>query len=145
MNYRGIRINTDSTFDEFEYTLQDLLSKKLGDFRYEKGQGEYSVLEIADINNKRYLFFGTILGGKYNRFDLNYVNATGDIIVIASEDNDPVDVDRDEINSYFKGEDLDDNLIEDELAYLEDLGDDYEYGDFIIRDDDEGCDYPDYT
>ena len=141
MNYRGIRINTDSTFDEFEYTLQDLLNKKLGSYRYEKGQGEYSVLEIADINNKRYLFFGTILGGKYNRFDLNYVNATGDIIVIASEDSEPVDVDRDEINSYFKGVDLDDDILNDELAYLEDLGDEYEYDSWCVRSDDEGQDY----
>ncbi len=141
MKFVGIRINTDSTFDEFTYELKDLLSKRLGDFRFEKGQGEYSVLEMADINNKRYLFFGNTLGGKFNRFDLNYVNAIGDIIVIATRDSAPIDVDRDEINSYFKVEDLDDCLIEDELNYLEDLGDDYEYDSWCVKSDDEGQDY----
>ncbi len=141
MKYTGIRINTDSTFDEFTYTLEDFLNKKIGDFRFEIGQGVFSVLEFMEINNKEYKLFGTILGGKFNRFDLNYVNATGDIIVIASKDSEPVDVDRDDINSYFKGEDLDDHLIEDELSYLEDLNDSYEYDSWCVKSDDEGQDY----
>ena len=123
----GMRILTDGTMLEFSYNNISELESHI----YERGQGEFTGLEHFDYAGKVYNIYGYLKGQNFNKFDLQYYNATGDIIITVLDG----DVVKREILDFYKGEDLNDYIVEDELE--DDYSNDtYEYGDFVVFDDD---------
>ena len=142
---RILRINVAGSFDLVEVCLEDVMSRAYQKYIGEKGTGQFKQLEKFYDGNHSYSVYGYDEGYNFNMFDLACTNATGDIIIACCLNNIPVDIEPCNVIKFYKGEDLDDTLIEDELEqeYLDDkLNDEYEYGDFVVRDDDEGQDYP---
>ena len=145
---RILRINVDGSFDLIEVSLEDSISRSFKKYINERGTGLFKILEKFYDRDHTYSVYGYDLGYNFNSFDLACTNATGDVLIACCLNNIPVDIEPSNVINFYKGEDLDDTLIQDELEqeYLDDkLNDSYDYGDFVIRDDDEGQDYPDYT
>ena len=145
---RILRINVDKSFDVIEISLEDSISRSLKKYIGENGTGSFKILEKFDYLDHHYTVYGFNEGYNFNSFDLAYCNATGDIIITCCLNNIPVNIEPNNIRNFYRGEDLDDTLIQDELEqeYLDDkLNDSYEYDSWCVKSDDEGGDYPDYT
>ena len=143
---RILRIGVNGSFELIDVPLEDAISRSFLKYIKEKGTGLFKQLEKFYEGNHHYTAYGYEEGYNFNMFDLACTNATGDILITCCLNNIPVDIEPQNVIAFYKGEDLDDTLIEDELEqeYLDDrLNDEYEYGDFVVRDDDEGQDYPD--
>tara|TARA_R110000868_G_scaffold137660_2_gene351220 strand:- start:2510 stop:2902 length:393 start_codon:yes stop_codon:yes gene_type:complete len=122
----GILINTKGKFFEFNYSNVSNLEQ----FIQEKGNGKFTILEKPSD----FIVLGYESGTNFNMFDLETVNACGDILIISNKNK---DISVENIIDYYEGEDLDDDLIEDELRRQEEEElDDDDLLDFIDYDDD---------
>lgn len=116
----GLRVDTTGTFHRFIYNELD----ELEGFVSECGRGCFVLLEYFDINNRTYRVYGYRDGVNFNAFDIELINATGDLIFVCS-DGEPDEV---EIRNYYLGEYIYDVSTSEEL-------DDYDYDtDWIVDD-----------
>ena len=115
---KGLRIDTNGKFHDFDYRKNDIIFNRMKKFIKEKGDGLLTRLEYPKISNAIYVVYGYTQGTNWNDFDLETVNATGDIIIInVNWLDEPQDTDNMEIINYYQGEDLDDDILEDELRF----------------------------
>ena len=113
----GLRILTTGEFQEFNYDDEQI---RLEEHVTEKGESSFGKLESPKISGNIYMVFGYTGGSNFNRFDLETVNATGDIIIINTNWlNQPQNIDSYDVIEYYLGESLSDDLIEDELCWQE--------------------------
>jgi hypothetical protein len=126
----GLRIKSKKVIEKFHYKLCDWDKDRLDIYFNNKGTGNYDLLESFDINNEIYLVFGYKEGNKFNTFDLASINSYGDIIITKvnnEKDFTPIDIKKEEIDSFYKGID-----IESDDDYS--IGS-YDYDDDFIVDD----------
>lgn len=146
----GIRINVDGTFTSINYIPLEFLQRRMDRHIVNSGTGEYTLLDVYEYREKKYLIYGWLSGVIFNMFELSSCNPYGDLFVIGvNDDSYPIDIFLDEFLIATQTIDLDDDLLGDELEL--DDEDDYDYEDgFIVRDEDcsdedsfGSIDYPD--
>jgi len=95
---RGLLITPRKQFRRFHYKFHDCVEPiSLHKYCVSKGIGDISLLETIIINKKKsYFVYGWIDGYTINQFDLNYVTAFNDIVIICFEKRLVIDVNIDE-------------------------------------------------
>ena len=140
---RCLRVNQNGEIDVVSYLSGEFMIGRLENKTILKGIGEYVLVEQveAEEEDRRYLVY-VWLGFdvlRFNLFNFAYENPSGDAMVVCIENGELVDVDREEfINIYQSDDELEEYLIRDEMEELfgdRDTG--YDYGDFVVRSDDE--------
>lgn len=130
----GLRINVDGSFDLFDYRPEEIKDQLLELRTINKGRN-WEVVEKIFLEDRIFLGYGYLDGEEFNKFEFNYCNPYGDVIVICvSNEYNFMDVDIDEFNKVFVSEDIT-GEEEDEDGYNPN-GESYDYGDhFCVRDE----------
>lgn len=132
--YSGIRIDTYGRQHHFRFRTGEVSFEQ---YVCEKGRGTFVLLESWVLGDKKYFMMGYNKGLNFNYFDLNLFTGRGDIIVYCVFNLMPhkfMDADFDEVVNYYKGEDLDDTIIQDETREGEE-SDEYDFNDdWLVRD-----------
>ena len=134
---RGVRIILDGSFERFNYNVDTMINRNLDLMARERGLGDMVLLEMWDnTDGDTYIMYGWDAGYNFNHFELEYVNACGDILVVCINNNTelPKDVETLDIYDHFRPVELGEFVISDEMSY--DIGE-YDMTDgFIVEDTD---------
>ena len=98
----GIRVEIDGSLSEFNYIENDIIRNELTIYARERGSGQFELLEVFVAGQRTYFMYGWKHGYNFNRLRLDSCSATGNILIVAFNSHNPVNVDKNDILNYYR-------------------------------------------